>query len=774
MRWPSSPTVYEISAWIWLRELSDEAGRPVTLGGVPDAELVRIAELGFDAVWLMGVWQRSPGGRRIAREEPDLEARYHQALPEFTLEDVVGSPYAVHAYRVDPALGGDEELASLWQRLRRLGLRLILDFVCNHLAWDHPWVAAHPERFVQGDDERLAAEPQSYFAAEDGRVFAHGRDPHLDAWTDTVQLDYRRPETRRAMADTLFAVAERCDGVRCDMAMLLIHDVFIGTWGGRSDPAGSEFWPGSIAAIKERRPDFVTIAEAYWGLGHCLLGMGFDYAYDKDLYDLLVAGRPDEVRAHLAAGGDDPRRLVRFTENHDEPRAVAAFGGVERSLAAATLALTLPGLRLYHDGQLEGRRRFLPVQLGRRHPEGIDADVERFYRRLLLETRDRGLPRRRVATDRGAGGGRGGAGGGRGARRPAGRGLRVGARRRAPDRRRQPVGAGQALPATGSAVRSGRGSPAVSGSARRGGAAVVADEASAGELRLELPPSGHLLLDCELDPEPPPEAREEPPAEARVEPRGAPMAEVRILRVVVASPGDVLAERERLLRVLDEVNRGVAADRALVLTLSRWETDSYPGFHVEGPQGLIDRVLKIEDCDVLIGIFWKRFGTPVADAGSGTEHEFQIACRQWRATERPQIMVYFNEAPYTLRTAHEAEQCGRVLKFREEFPPEGLWWPYQGPDEFEALVRRHLSNFIRDRFDLPRPPAAPPPPAKLPKGRLEPEPNAYVARPALEEQILAHLTGRQAPPTASRVSSPSTARAGWGNPGSRSPADAGR
>lgn len=175
------------------------------------------------------------------------------------------------------------------------------------------------------------------------------------------------------------------------------------------------------------------------------------------------------------------------------------------------------------------------------------------------------------------------------------------------------------------------------------------------------------------------------------------MSPIQILRIVVASPGDMQAERDALTTVVEELNRGIAGDRSLRLELGRWETDAYPGFHPEGPQGLIDSVLNIQDCDVLIGIFWKRFGTPVKDAGSGTEHEFLRAYEAWRAKGRPQIMVYFNQRPYTPKSKAEIDQWSQVLEFRERFPKEGLWWPYKGKARFERLVREHLTKFIRHR-----------------------------------------------------------------------------
>ena len=164
---------------------------------------------------------------------------------------------------------------------------------------------------------------------------------------------------------------------------------------------------------------------------------------------------------------------------------------------------------------------------------------------------------------------------------------------------------------------------------------------------------------------------------------------------MVASPGDVQPERDVLPSVIEEVNRTVAADRGLYLVLARWETDTYPGFHLEGPQGMIDPILRITDCDLLIGIFWKRFGTPTADGKTGTEHEFNMAYETWKEKQSPQIFVYFNQKPYAPKSSAEAEQWEQVLDFRDKFPKEGLWWPYKGKPQFEKLVRNHLMNYIR-------------------------------------------------------------------------------
>jgi formylglycine-generating enzyme required for sulfatase activity len=175
-------------------------------------------------------------------------------------------------------------------------------------------------------------------------------------------------------------------------------------------------------------------------------------------------------------------------------------------------------------------------------------------------------------------------------------------------------------------------------------------------------------------------------------------SDIRILRIVVASPGDVRAERDRVPVVVDELNRGIAADRGLHLEVYRWETDAYPGFHAEGPQGLIDPILRIEDSDIFIGVFWKRFGTPTADGRTGTEHEIGLAREAWTKNKRPEIMVYFSQKAYSPKTKQEIDQWARVLEFRERFPTDVLWWPYSGAVDFEKLLRIHLTNWLRAEF----------------------------------------------------------------------------
>jgi glycosidase len=383
--WPKHPVIYEINTWVWLGDLSRKYQRHMDLASIPGDEWEGIAALHVDAVWLMGVWERSPAGIEISMCNPGLLEDFRRALPDFSVVDNVGSPYCVRNYAVDPHLGGTEGLAIARSELARRGLRLILDFVPNHVAPDHPWATDHPEYFIQGNYGDSVREPGAYIAAG-GHVFACGRDPFFPAWPDVLQLNAFNPGLRAAIATTVNTIADQCDGVRCDMAMLMINDIFARTWGERAGARpGDEYWPLLIAAVRGKHPDFIFMAEAYWDLEWELQQQGFDFCYDKKLYDRMEHGPAENVRLHLCADRAYQEGMVRFIENHDEPRAAAIFPD-EKGRAAAVAILTLPGARLLHEGQFEGLKVRLPVFLGRRPAEPVDHDLANFYGRLLQET----------------------------------------------------------------------------------------------------------------------------------------------------------------------------------------------------------------------------------------------------------------------------------------------------------------------------------------------------------------------------------------------------
>jgi glycosidase len=382
---PANPALYQLNTRVHLTERARTLGRATTLDDIADEELDRIAGLGFDWLWLLSVWSTGPAGRQVALDDPGLRREFEATLPDLRDEDVGGSGFAITAYEVSPALGGDEALARLRARMAARGLRLMLDFVPNHVAIDCPWVETHLDYFVRGSELDLVREPRNYTwvrrAGEDVPL-AHGRDPYFPGWTDTLQLDYSNPDLCEAMTEALIAVARRCDGVRCDMAMLLLPDVFARTWGRFAQP----FWAPAIERVREAVPGFVLMAEVYWDLEWTMLQLGFDYAYDKRLYDRLVAGYAGPVRDHLRAGLDYQSHLARFLENHDEPRAAAVFPP-DRHEAAALITFLAPGLRFLHDGQLEGHRVHVSPHLVRAPSEPTDQRLAAFYDRLLAIVR---------------------------------------------------------------------------------------------------------------------------------------------------------------------------------------------------------------------------------------------------------------------------------------------------------------------------------------------------------------------------------------------------
>jgi glycosidase len=384
-----NPHLYEVNTWAWLYDLSRRAGRSLTLRDVPDSEWDNLAELGFDFIWLMGVWERSPESRREFCGDEQSFANFRLALPGCTMDDVVGSPYSVHRYVPDVRLGHWAALDAVREKLHARGMRLLLDFVSNHVALDHPWTREHPEYFIQGAVEDLHRDPAGFFHVETtsgAKVLARGKDPYFPAWRDVAQLNLFNPGLRAAYLATLAEISKHSDGVRCDMAMLVLNETFARDWAGRLGgvPApAKEIWEEARAAL----PDFTLFAEAYWGSEQHLIDLGFNFVYDKGFYDALRADRVEEIRARLFADVNYQKHLARFIENHDEDRAAAAFG-CDQLRAAATIVATAPGMRFYHQGQLESRKIHLPIQLSHAADEPVDQNLYNFYRAILQITRE--------------------------------------------------------------------------------------------------------------------------------------------------------------------------------------------------------------------------------------------------------------------------------------------------------------------------------------------------------------------------------------------------
>ncbi len=384
------PFIYEINTWVWLDELRARLGREIGLDGVPAAEWEAIAARNFDAVWLMGVWQRSPAGIAIALENESLLESFESALPGYTTADVVGSPYCVSDYTVAEHLGGADGLRSARKALADQGLKLILDFVPNHVAPDHPWIGGASRVLRAGRRRRSRARPGVVLPRAGGAVLANGRDPFFPPWTDVVQLNAFSPGLRRAVIDTLDAIADQCDGVRCDMAMLVLDDVFERTWGGarRRRARPSDFWADGGPAGQARGTPASSSSPRPTGTwsGRCS---------SRVSTTATTSGSTTGSSTTARRGARPPERptpatsasCVRFLENHDEPRAATTFPP-GKAQAAAVTTLSQTGARLVHEGQLDGRRVHVPVFLARRPEEAPDADLRAFYERLFAALAD--------------------------------------------------------------------------------------------------------------------------------------------------------------------------------------------------------------------------------------------------------------------------------------------------------------------------------------------------------------------------------------------------
>ena len=384
-----NPHIYEINLMTWLHELHRKEGYEVNLRNIPQREWRFFKELGMDLIWLMGVWQRSPDSKKRAKGESGLVQECRSIFDDFEMEDITGSPYAVHDYVPDPVFGSTEDLKRLKEQIEDEGLLLILDFVPNHTACDHRWTQMHPEYYIleapSGSDECN----EGFFLTDSikGKVcIAHGKDPYFPPWTDTAQINYCNPETLTAMTDLLTFLMDYCHGLRCDMAMLALKEIFNQTWNRylKEPHHTKEFWPMAIERLKSEGRGSLLLAEAYWGKEVDLLNFGFHYAYDKTLYDLMVSGDLQGLRKYLSKPVTDQQKMIRFLENHDEPRAIKTLGR-DRIKCASVIHATLPGMRFWQHGQFEGNRIRVPVQVRRTPLETIDHDLKDFTLKLLNE-----------------------------------------------------------------------------------------------------------------------------------------------------------------------------------------------------------------------------------------------------------------------------------------------------------------------------------------------------------------------------------------------------
>ena len=383
------PTLYEVNTRVWLGELA-RAGKKkcATLDDVSDKELDKI--VGFDWIWLLGVWQTGKIGRDLSRSRDEWRREFKAILPDLADEDIPGSPFAVQAYDVHADFGGADALRRFRKRLRDRGAKLMLDFVPNHTALDHAWVDEHPEFYIQGTEEDLTRWSCNYVRLSNSsgaKILAYGRDPYFSGWPDTLQLNYRHPTFRHAMKGELSRIAELCDGVRCDMAMLVLPEVSRGL--GETLRCLATAFGLSTRRFGRRRslrsavdvPSSSSWPSLTGTWSGSFSNRGSTTHTTRNIMIVFVLRTPAR-REHLKADLDYQTKSVRFLENHDEERAAHVFPR-EVEPAAAICSYLVPGLRFFHDGQFEGRKARVPVHLVRRPEEPVDQTLRDFYAKLV-------------------------------------------------------------------------------------------------------------------------------------------------------------------------------------------------------------------------------------------------------------------------------------------------------------------------------------------------------------------------------------------------------
>lgn len=385
-----NPSLIEINTRVWIRRF-DTAETKAGLKNIPESYWDSLKEKGIDYVWLMGVWKTKPDAVPKYCFEETLIPEYERALKDWQDDDIIGSPYAIDRYEINPLLGTEDDIKKIRETLHSKGMKLFLDFIPNHFHAETSLIDIVPDIFLTVNDETFKKDPHTFYKPfDDGRIFAHGRDPFFPAWLDTAQINYYSPSAREFMINSLLRIADLCDGVRCDMAILVMNNVFQNTWGGSLDNCGhtkptAEFWSEAINATKKEFPSFIFLAEAYWDLEWHLQQLGFDFTYDKKLTDRLAVNHLRGIHDHLTGETEYQKKCARFIENHDEKRSLALFGK-ERVKAASVIISTLQGMHFYYDGQFEGKKIKLPLQLGREPVEQVNGCIQKHYDKLLSIT----------------------------------------------------------------------------------------------------------------------------------------------------------------------------------------------------------------------------------------------------------------------------------------------------------------------------------------------------------------------------------------------------
>jgi glycosidase len=395
--WMSNVVMIAKMVYVWLDQLSRYYGRDISrLDQIPDEELDRLAGWGFNTVWLIGVWERSPSSQRLKQLSGNPEA--------------VSSAYSLYDYTIASDLGGEAALGNLKERAWRRGIRLASDMVPNHTGIFSRWTREHPDWFVQLDyppypsysftgpdlsfssdisiriedgywDRRDAAVVFQHVDNGSGRTryIYHGNDGTSTPWNDTAQLNYLIPEVREAVIRTIIHVARQFPVIRFDAAMTLAKKHYQRLWypqpgHGSGVPSRAEhgmsrerfdelfpqeFWREVVDRMAVEAPDTLLLAEAFWLMeGYFVRTLGMHRVYNSAFMNMLKmeenAKYRQTIKNILEFNPEILKRFVNFMSNPDERTAIDQFGKEGKYFGAAVLLVTMPGLPMFGHGQIEG------------------------------------------------------------------------------------------------------------------------------------------------------------------------------------------------------------------------------------------------------------------------------------------------------------------------------------------------------------------------------------------------------------------------------------
>ncbi|WP_304131671.1 alpha-amylase family glycosyl hydrolase [Ignavibacterium album] len=385
------------NAFVWLDQLSKKYQREIKhLDQIPDEELDQLARWNFNALWLIGIWERSSASQKIKQMMGNADA--------------AASAYSLFDYVIAKELGGEEAFGNLKQRCWQRGIRLSSDMVPNHTGIYSKWVIEKPEYFIQSstppfpaykftgpnlsEDEKveIRIEDQYYTRTDAAVVFErfdrntgerryiyHGNDGTNMPWNDTAQLNLLLPEVRESLIQTIMHVARKTPIIRFDAAMTLTKKHFQRLWypipgtGGaipsRADYAMSrsefdeampnEFWREVVDRINSEMPDTLLLAEAFWLMeGYFVRSLGMHRVYNSAFMHMFMKEENNKYRElmknTLSYDPEILKRYVNFMSNPDEETAINQFGKGDKYFGVATMLVTLPGLPMFAHGQVEG------------------------------------------------------------------------------------------------------------------------------------------------------------------------------------------------------------------------------------------------------------------------------------------------------------------------------------------------------------------------------------------------------------------------------------